>query len=111
MSDPWADRPKENCGGKVISFTRHGIIAYDVSEGRARAKILRILKRWSLGGQKSIHECRLTTAQAEELFLQLLEWINPETDLLLLAWLEPQRQVLCRGLGRSVIGEKLWVVG
>lgn len=87
------------------------VIAYDVSERRSRAKILRILKDWRLDGQKSVHECRLSKAQAEELFLQLTDWIHPKTDLLLFAWFEPQRQILCRGLGCNKVRNNLWIVG
>ena len=93
-----------------MSLCRPLIIAYDVRDRRYRSRILRILKDWRLDGQKSVHECRLTASQAEELFIQLSEWINPESDLLLLAYLDPYRRVLSRGLGRTVIRENLWIV-
>ena len=48
------------------------IVAYDISKNKVRAKIHKILKEWRLGGQKSVHECRLTKRQAEELFLERL---------------------------------------
>ena len=94
-----------------MSYLQPIVIAYDVTDRRTRARVLRILKIWRLDGQKSVHECRLTSNQAEELFLQLSDWIDPESDLLLFAWLEPHRRVLCRGLGRNMIKEKLWFVG
>ncbi|HFB64655.1 MAG TPA: hypothetical protein ENJ60_03855 [Aeromonadales bacterium] len=59
-----------------------------------RAKVRRILKEWNLGNQKSVYECRLTQAQAEELFLQLSHEINKKTDNLLMAWIEPKRKIL-----------------
>jgi CRISPR-associated protein Cas2 len=94
-----------------MPFRQPIVIAYDVTDRRNRAKVLRILKAWRLDGQKSVHECRLTTSQAEELFLQLSDWIAPESDHLLFAWLQPHRRVLCRGLGRNMIREKLWIAG
>jgi len=50
-----------------------------------------------------VHECRLKMHQAEELFLQLGDALEKDTDSLLMAWLEPHRPVLCRGLGRDDI--------
>ena len=77
------------------------LVAYDISNSKVRYKVRRILKEWRLGGQKSVHECRLKQNQAEELFLQLSEHINHETDKLLMVRLEPHRAVLFRGLGRN----------
>ncbi len=77
------------------------IVAYDISKNKARARVRKILKEWNLGNQKSVYECRLTQAQAEELFLQLSREINIATDNLLMAWLEPRRKILTRGLGRG----------
>ena len=49
------------------------IVAYDISKKKTRTRVLKVVKSWKLGGQKSVHECRLTLRQAEELFLQLSE--------------------------------------
>lgn len=86
------------------------IVAYDISKNKSRARVFRILKEWRLGGQKSVHECRLKTHQAEELFLQLAEHLDKDTDSLLMAWLEPHRKVLHRGLGNDDINSTLWHV-
>ena len=77
------------------------IIAYDISDDRIRRQVYRILLNWRLDGQKSVHECRLTRAEAQELFIQLCEFIDPATDQLLFAWLTPDRPVLARGIGRT----------
>lgn len=79
------------------------VVAYDISDNKVRSKVHRILKEWRLGGQKSVHECRLKMSQAEELFLQLGEQVDNEKDCLLMAWLEPHRSVLFRGLGNADI--------
>lgn len=84
------------------------VVAYDISKNRVRAKICKILKEWRLGGQKSVHECRLKMPQADELFLQLSEPLNKDTDSLLMAWLEPHRSILFRGLGKDVLNRKIW---
>ena len=76
------------------------VVAYDISKNKTRARVRKILKEWNLGNQKSVYECRLTQAQAEELFLQLSHEIDPKTDNILMAWLDPRRKILTRGLGR-----------
>ena len=77
------------------------IIAYDISDDRIRRQVYRILLNWRLDGQKSVHECRLTRAEAQELFIQLGEVIDPPPDQLMFAWLAPDRPVLARGTGRT----------
>ena len=81
---------------------RHpAVIAYDISANRTRRQVRRILLEWRLDGQKSVHECLLSRAEAQELFIQIGEAIDQETDRLLLAWLTTRRPVLARGVGRD----------
>lgn len=68
------------------------VISYDVSSDKRRRRMLRILKQWRLDGQYSVCECSLTRTEAGELFLQLVELLDPETDSLLLAWLDRARK-------------------
>ncbi len=82
-----------------MSTPKPVVVAYDISNNKARARARKILREWSLGGQKSVHECRLKMRQAEELFLQLSEPLDNGEDRLLMAWLEPHRAVLRRGIG------------
>ncbi len=87
------------------------VFAYDITKNKTRYKVLRILKEWRLDGQKSVHECRLKLRQAEELFIEINERLNPKTDLLLMAWLEPHRSVLYRGIGKNSVSRKIWYMG
>jgi CRISPR-associated protein Cas2 len=80
---------------------RVAVIAYDIASNRARRAVLKVLREWRLDGQKSVHECLLTDAEAADLFMQLGEQIDPATDRLLLAWLPPRRAMDARGLGRK----------
>lgn len=78
---------------------RHlAIIAYDVASDRRRGRMLRVLKRWRLDGQKSVHECNLSAVEATELYLQLRELIDPECDRLLLAWSPDSGPTISLGL-------------
>jgi len=83
-----------------MAVSRPIVVAYDISKNKVRARVRKILREWNLGNQKSVYECRLTQAQAEELFLQLSHEIDKKTDNILMAWLIPGRKVLTRGLGR-----------
>lgn len=77
------------------------VVAYDISKNKHRARVRRILKEWNLDNQKSVYECRLTQSQAEELFIQLSAEIDTRTDNLIMAWVEPRRKVLTRGIGKQ----------
>jgi CRISPR-associated protein Cas2 len=79
---------------------RPAVIAYDIADDRTRRAALRILREWRLDGQLSVHECLLSATEAAELFVQLAEVLDPETDRLLLAWLHTRRPALARGKGR-----------
>ena len=76
------------------------IIAYDISADQTRRRVYKILLEWRLDGQKSLHECVLSAAEAKELFIQLGQAIDPATDRLLLAWIAPRRPLFARGVGR-----------
>jgi len=47
---------------------RPAIVAYDIASNRSRRRVRGILAEWRVDGQLSVHECLLTTVQAEELF-------------------------------------------
>ena len=89
-----------------MALSRPIVVAYDISVNKKRAAVRKILKEWNLDNQKSVYECRLTQAQAEELFLQLSHEIDTKTDNLILAWVEPRRKILTRGLGRHTAMDK-----
>ncbi|MCB1717183.1 MAG: CRISPR-associated endonuclease Cas2 [Candidatus Competibacteraceae bacterium] len=80
---------------------RPAVIAYDISRNRIRRRVHRILLEWRLDGQKSVHECLLSTEEAKELFIQLSQAIDRDTDRLMLVWITPGRPIMARGMGRS----------
>lgn len=94
-----------------MALSRPIVVAYDISANKKRARVRKILKEWNLDNQKSVYECRLTQEQAEELFLQLSREIDTKTDNLIMAWLEPRRNILTRGLGKHTsVNKKLFMV-
>ncbi|MEZ4529140.1 MAG: CRISPR-associated endonuclease Cas2 [Desulfobacterales bacterium] len=87
------------------------VIAYDISRHKTRRMVHKILKSWPIDGQKSVHECWLEQMQAQELFIQLEQDIDAKTDSLMMAWLEPRRAVLYRGIGKETGGKGLVHLG
>ena len=67
------------------------VIAYDIVSDHRRRQVARCLRTWRLDGQYSLFECRLTPAEAQELFLQLVALIDTEQDALMLAWMDLSR--------------------
>jgi len=84
-----------------LSQPRPVVFAYDISKNKTRKKVYKILKEWRLDGQKSVHECRLPSQSAEELFIQIGSTIDKKTDNLIMTWIDPHRKVLARGLGKT----------
>jgi CRISPR-associated protein Cas2 len=68
------------------------VIAYDIVCDKRRRRVCRCLKQWRLDGQYSLIECRLTPAEADELFLQLVDLLDEAEDSLLLAWTDNGRE-------------------
>ncbi len=76
---------------------RPAVVAYDITDDKLRRRALRLIRGWRTDGQLSVHECLLTRREADELFLQLGELIDRETDRLMLAWLDGSRPVRIAG--------------
>lgn len=77
------------------------VIAYDIHNPLRRRRVHQRLAQWRIDGQKSVHECLLTEREAEELYAQLCELIEPASDRLLLSWLIPGGQIDGRGQGQT----------
>ena len=90
---------------------RPAIVAYDIADDGRRRRVRHVLREWRLDGQRSVCECRLTEAEAEELFLQLGSIVDRRSDRLLLAWVHMHRPALARGRGRAdLLSTQLWQI-
>lgn len=69
------------------------IIAYDISDNRRRYRVRRTLQAWGIAAQYSLFDCELSPHDAESLFRQLGQLIDPLEDSLMLAWLDKQRNI------------------
>ncbi|MBK1620157.1 hypothetical protein CKO42_17255 [Lamprobacter modestohalophilus] len=74
---------------RASGFERSGferamfVFSYDISSPKNARAVRRVLKRWRLDGQLSVHEAIVTPGQAEALGVELAEQVDPETDSLI----------------------------
>lgn len=73
------------------------LVAYDVRDPGRLAKVLEVIKAWSTGGQKSVHECWLDARELAALEGELLAVIDPDVDSLVI--FRPESPKAVRTLG------------
>lgn len=76
------------------------LIAYDIADPRRLHRVLRLMKGWKAGGQKSFCECWLTPAERRAVINELAGLIEPSEDRVHLAQLDPRMQPRCFGVAR-----------
>lgn len=73
------------------------LVCYDIRCPRRLARTLAVVKGWSTGGQKSVHECWLAPTELAELERELLAVVDPAEDSILI--LRPDLSAGVRTLG------------
>jgi CRISPR-associated protein Cas2 len=76
------------------------LAAYDVAEPRRLRAALGLVKGYSTGGQKSVHECFLTDVERARLLRDMEAVLKETDDSFLLLRLDPRARVLT--LGKAV---------
>jgi len=79
---------------------RPAVISYDISDPKCRKQALQLVRGWRVDGQKSVHECWLSPQEAQVLYAKLCALIDPQTDHVLLAWVNQRETPLGLGVGR-----------
>lgn len=74
------------------------LVAYDVRCPRRLAAVLEVVKAWSTGGQKSVHECWLTPLEQRLLLARLGRVLDPDEDSMMLVSPEPKGGVRTLGI-------------
>ena len=75
------------------------LAAYDVADARRLRAALALVKGYSTGGQKSVHECFLSGAERARLLRDIALVLNEADDSFLLLRLDPRARVLTLGKG------------
>jgi len=73
------------------------LAAYDVAEPRRLKRALDLVKGYSTGGQKSVHECFLTAGERGKLIRDVARVLAETDDSFLLLRLDPRARVLTLG--------------
>lgn len=66
------------------------LLAYDVRDPRRLRRALIVARAYACGGQKSVHECFLTPAEATRLLKEMRVVVAAQEDSVLLIRLDPR---------------------
>lgn len=87
------------------------LVAYDVRCPRRLAVVLDLVKAWSTGGQKSVHECWLTPTEFRSLHARLCGAIALGEDNLMFVQPEPKAGVRVLGVGVAPRDQRYFWIG
>ena len=77
------------------------LAAYDVSEPARLVAILKTIRRYATGGQKSVYECFLNKKEARDLFCDVQAIIDSTTDRFFLIRLDIRSAFRALGVGAT----------
>lgn len=87
------------------------LAAYDVADPRRLRASLELVKAYSAGGQKSVHECFLTPAEKGRLLQDLILVLQEHEDSFLLLRLDPRARVYTLGRATAPLDPPYFYVG
>jgi len=77
------------------------IAAYDITSQRRLRAVLKLIKQYATGGQKSAYECFLTPWEKRRLLADLRDAIDPLEDRVLMIRLDPRSRVHTLGIAEA----------
>lgn len=87
------------------------LVAYDIRCPRRLSEVLGVVKAWSTGGQKSVHECWLTVGELAALRRELASIVAADEDSVLLIAPDPSRGVRTLGIAARPRNPRFFFVG
>jgi CRISPR-associated protein Cas2 len=81
------------------------LAAYDVADPRRLRAALDLIKGYSTGGQKSVHECFLTEGERAQLLADMALVLEEDEDSFLLLRLDPGARVYTLGIAAQPVDE------
>lgn len=78
------------------------LVGYDITDDVRRARVLRLVKGHTLGGQKSFYECWLTIGELNHLMEAMRGILNKEEDRLVFIRLDPRVDSITIGSGQPI---------
>ena len=88
----------------------HYLIAYDISNVSVQRKILRKIKAFSIGGQKSFYECWMTTNELEQFTKEVRLLIDPHCDKVDIFQLDPRCKPEISGIDHRIAFDPFVVI-
>jgi len=87
------------------------LAAYDVSSPRRLRSMLKAVREYSTGGQKSAYECFLTEAERVALLKSVAELMDRVEDRFFLLRLDPRSKVGTLGIAVRPIDPRYFYIG
>ena len=88
----------------------HYLIAYDISNASVQHKILKRIKAFSIGGQKSFYECWMTKIELEQFTREVLLLIDPASDKVAIFQLDPRCKPEFTGVDQRIAFDPFVVI-
>jgi len=87
------------------------LAAYDVAERRRLSIMLKLVRTYATGGQKSLHELYLTPAERTGLLEDVCHVLDMDADRFMLLRLDPRSRVHTLGLATAPADPDYFYVG
>ncbi|RMH61203.1 MAG: CRISPR-associated endonuclease Cas2 [Zetaproteobacteria bacterium] len=87
------------------------LVAYDIADSKRLRRMLKLVKSYACGGQKSVFECWLNQSEREHLLAESKRILVPATDRLLLIGLDPRQRPILLGRAQPVINPWFYYQG
>lgn len=87
------------------------LIGYDIGDHRRSTRVLRAIRAHAVGGQKSLYECRLESADLAPMLGNFRSLLDAGKDRLLLLRLDPRATIHTLGTATSPSDGSLFQVG
>ncbi len=87
------------------------LAAYDVAEHRRLSAMLKLVRTYATGGQKSVHELYLTPSERTGLLEDVCHVLDMDTDRFMLLRLDPRSRVHTLGLATAPADPDYFYVG
>ena len=87
------------------------LISYDISDAKRLRAALKLVRGYATGGQLSVHECWLSTAEKGDLLATLSQIIDEDTDSLMAIKLDPRQKIHTLGKATKPTTADLFYMG
>lgn len=107
---PRSTEPLKSVAGAMAERALY-VVAYDICDPRRLRRVLAVVKAYSTGGQKSVHECFLSATEKTELVAALEAVVDAGEDSVLLIRLDPRARPRTLGIAVPPRDERFLYVG